>query len=85
MVQDTGRTTTHKGDKHMMHPDVGLHLVIDNKSTRGKEQINLKRKDLEKIRKEAKGLGVGAITLTFLNSPNVYIVFNIDDLEGVIY
>lgn len=87
LVEDTGRRTTGAGDKIMRHPDVGMWLVIDNKSTKASESIRVKKADLRKIRKEAGdyGKGVGALTISFYNSEDMYIIFNIDDLEGVMY
>jgi len=85
LLEDTGRRTTGRGDKYMEHVDTGLRLTVDNKSTKGRESIRLKRADLEKIRKEAFKDSVGAITFTFYQQQGVYIAFALPDLEGILY
>ncbi len=42
LVKDTGRLTTHAGEKIMEHESTGVKLVIDHKSTRGQKQIIIK-------------------------------------------
>lgn len=85
LVEDVGRRTTGKGDKIMRHPDTGLVVVIDHKSTRGREGIRIERKQLEKIQKEAKGVGLPIISFSFLGHGKIYAIINVDDLEGVMY
>jgi len=85
LVEDTGRRTTKHGDRVMQHPDTGIKLTIDHKSTRGKEGIRIERAWLEKIKEEAAPASVPAITFSFLGCQRVYIIFDISDLEGVMY
>ena len=85
LVEDTGRRHTGAGDRVMYHPDTGLKLTIDHKSTRGKEGIRVERKWLEKIKQEAAPGSLPAITFSFLNCQRVYMIIDISDLEGVMY
>ena len=84
--EDTGRRTTGKGDKLMTHKDTGLAICVDNKSTRGKKETRVSIEQLRKVRREAKKLDrLGIISLTFYDSQDVYIIMNVNDLEGVMY
>jgi len=85
LVEESGRRRKRKADKIMKHPDTGLKLTLDHKSTRGKESIRIQKADLDKVRIEADSDSIPAITFSFLDSPQVYIIFRIDDLEGVVY
>lgn len=85
LVEDTGRRHTGAADRVMIHPDTGIKLTIDHKSTRGKEGIRVERAWLDKIKKEAAPGSLPAITFSFLNCQHVYIIMDIDDLEGVMY
>lgn len=85
LVEDTGRRHTGHGDKVMKHDDTGVGLTIDHKSTRGKEGIRIERKWLEKIKTEAAPGTTPCITFSFLGHQKVYVIFDIDDLEGVMY
>lgn len=85
LVEDTGRRHTEAGDRVMVHKDTGLKVTIDHKSTRGKEGIRVERKWLEKIKKEAAPGSLPAITFSFFGHKKVYIIIDIDDLEGVMY
>ena len=86
LVEDTGRRTQGLGDKVMENNKTGLTVVADHKSTRNKEGFNIQRKQLIKIRGEAQdyGHGIPAITFTYMNHSEVYVVFNIKDLKGVL-
>ena len=86
LVEDTGRRTTGLGDKVVENNKTGLTVVADHKSTRNKEGFNIQKKQLVKIKKEAKdyGYGIPAITFTYLGHPEVYAIFNIKDLKGVL-
>lgn len=85
LVEDVARRRKNAGDRVMRHTDTGFVLTIDHKSTRGTEGIRLERKQLLKIKKEAADKTVPAITFSFKGKQKVYIVFDIDDLEGVMY
>lgn len=88
LVEDTGRRTVKKGDKVMIHEDTGVLLVADSKSTQGEKQITLTKEMLEKIRSEAAGydkMALGAIVFSFKRDNQMYIAFNLKDLEGVMY
>ena len=85
LVEDTGRRHTGQGDRVMVHPDTGIKITLDHKSTRGKEGIRVERVWLEKIKKEAAPGSLPAITFSFLGHQKVYIIMDIDDLEGVMY
>ena len=85
LIEDTGRRKTGRGDKVMHHDETGVGLTIDHKSTRGKEGIRIERRALEKIRKEAAPGTTPCITFSFLGSHKIYVIFDIEDLEGVIW
>lgn len=85
LIEDVARRRKHAGDRVMKHTDTGLVLTLDHKSTRGTEGIRLERKQFDKIRKEAAAKTVPAITFSFKGYRRVYIAFDIDDLEGVMY
>lgn len=85
LVEDVSRRRKHAGDRVMQHTDTGLVLTLDHKSTRGYKEITLKREQFDKIRKEAADKTVPAITFSFRGCHRVYIAFDIDDLEGVMY
>lgn len=84
--QDTGRLTTGAGDKIIKHRTTGLTIVVDHKSTRNKEGIRIEKEQLEKIAREAKNneVGLPCITFSYLGSTEVYAVFAIKDLKGVL-
>ncbi len=86
LVEDTGRRTTGLGDKIVENNRSGLTVVADHKSTRNKEGFNIQKKQLEKIKVEAKdyGHGIPAVTFTYFDHSEVYVVFNIKDLKGVL-
>ena len=86
LVEDTGRRTTGYGDKILEHNQSGLTLVVDHKSTHNAEGITIKKKQLEKIAQEAKdnGIGIPVITFTYFNHKEVYAVFNIKQLKGIL-
>lgn len=86
LVEDTGRRTTGVGDKIVRHKKTGLTIVADHKSTRNREGFNLQKKQLVKINEEAEryGYGIPAITVSYFNHSEVYVVFNIKDLKGVL-
>ena len=84
-VEKTGRLRTHAGDRVMRHDDTGVVLSVDHKSTIGKEYIQFKRAWLDKIKEEAVANSVPCITFSFKGCHRVYIAFDIDDLEGVMY
>lgn len=85
MVEDTARRKKHHADRVMMHPDTGVLLTIDHKSTVGKEGIRVERKWFDKVQTEAYRGSIPAITISFKSCPRIYICFDIDDLEGVMY
>lgn len=85
LVEDVARRKKHAGDRIMQHNDTGLVLTLDHKSTRGYKEITLKREQFDKLRKEARDRTVPAITFSFRSCHRVYIAFDIDDLEGVMY
>ena len=86
LAEDTGRRTKGLGDKIIENNKTGLTVVADHKSTRNKEGFNIQRKQLIKINGEAKdyGHGIPAITFTYFGSQDVYVIFNIKDLKGVL-
>ena len=86
LVEDTGRRTQGLGDKIVENDKTGLTVVADHKSTRGREEFTIKRRQLLKIKGEAKdyGHGIPAITFTFFDDREVYVAFNIKDLKGVL-
>lgn len=85
LVEDVARRKKNKGDRVMRHMVTGHILTIDHKSTRGTEGIRIERAQLNKIKKEAEDGTVPAITFSFKGKQKVYIIFDIDDLEGVMY
>lgn len=85
LLEDVGRRSNQKGDKIMEHESTGVILVVDHKSTRGEKSIRIEKAQLEKIKGEAKGVGTPVITFSFLNTRKIYAIFDIDDLEGIMY
>ncbi len=86
LVEDTGRRTQGLGDKIVENNKTGLTVVADHKSTRNEKQLTIKKEQLIKIKEEAKdyGYGIPAITFTYFDHKEVYVVFNIKDLKGVL-
>ena len=87
LVEDTGRRTQNLGDRIMYHEYTGILLMIDHKTRQNKESFNIPRKALEKIREEAQQYDPEALpglTFNFKGGRDVYIIFNVKDLEGVI-
>ncbi len=86
LVEDTGRRTTGLGDKIVENNNTGLAVVADHKSTRNEKQFTIKKEQLLKIREESQryGHGLPAITFTYFDHSEVYVVFNIKDLKGVL-
>lgn len=86
LVEDTGRRTTGLGDKVVENNKTGLTVIADHKSTHNKEGFNIQKKQLVKIKEEAKdyGHGIPAITFTYFDHSEVYVIFNIKDLKGVL-
>ena len=88
LVEDTGRRTTGKGDRVMYHEDTGITLMIDNKSTQNKESFKMLKKQLEKIKQEAArhpDNPLAAIIFSFYGDDKMYIAFDLNDLNGVMY
>lgn len=88
LVEDTGRRTTGAGDRVMLHPDTGVLLVVDHKSTQSDVWFKISRDQLDKIGKEAKkysNRALPAITFNYKGDSHVYIILDIADLEGVMY
>lgn len=57
-----------------------LKLMIDVKSTTGKQSIRIQKEDIEKIQADAnKNQKTGAVVFSFKQDKNSYIIFNLDD------
>ena len=57
-----------------------LKLMIDVKSTIGKQSIRIQKEDLEKIQADAnQNQKTGAVVFSFKQDKNSYIIFNLDD------
>lgn len=84
LVEDTSRRKKHKGDRIFDHTIALLSLTVDHKSTIGREQITIKRADLEKIAKEAAPGTLPALTFSYKGQHKVYVIFDIDDLNVLI-
>ncbi len=89
---DSSRAKKHYGDKVMIHPDTGVRLLLDHKSTTNKEGIRITKEQLDKVRKEADAYGkmkdvacIGAITFSLYGSPKLHIIFDLEDLERILY
>lgn len=82
---DFARRKTHAGDRVMRHPDTGLAITVDHKSTIGKESIRLERKWFDKIKKEAAKDTMPCITFSIKGCNKIFIAFDIDELEGVMW
>ena len=85
IVEDTARTTVRKGDKVARHIDTGLLLTIDHKSTRGAKSNRVEKQWFDKIEQERVKGSIPAITISFYNNQKIYICFDIDWLQGVMY
>lgn len=88
LKEDTGRRTQKLGDRIMFHEDTGITLMIDHKSTQNKESFKILRRALEKIKKEAaqhSKATLPAITFSFYGGEKMYIIFDLNDLNGVMY
>lgn len=84
--RDTGRLTQGAGDHILQHRVTGLTIVADHKSTRNEKGIRIEKQQLEKIAEETKDneVGIPCITFSYLDSKEVYAVFAIKDLKGVL-
>lgn len=85
IVEDTARRKKEQGDRVARHIDTGMLLTVDHKSTRGGNFMRIEQRWFDKIKYEAAMGSVPAITLSFFDSRKIYICFDIDDLEGVMY
>lgn len=88
LVEDTGRRTTGKGDRIMYHEDTGITIMIDNKSTQNEKSFRILKEQLEKIKREAARYPenpLPAIIFSFFGDDKMYIIFNLNDLNGVMY
>ena len=63
----------------------GRSYIFEHKSTRGTEQVTLKRLDIEKVREIAKREGsIGVLTLSFKGKHNIYAILDLEDLGKII-
>ena len=62
----------------------GGTVLVDHKSTRGKDSIRIKREDLEKIQHDAGTSNLGILTLSFLSCRETYAVVNLKDLIEIL-
>jgi len=57
-----------------------LKLLIDVKSTIGKQSIRIQKEDIEKIQTDANhNQKIGVVVFSFKQDKNSYIIFNLDD------
>jgi len=63
----------------------GRSYVFEHKSTRGTEQVTLKRMDIEKAREIAKREGsIGVLTLSFKGKHNIYAILDLEDFGKIV-
>jgi len=89
-VPVSGAAEGFKGDVIADLPFLNRRLVVDHKSTRGKDSITIKRKDLEKLFDMIDEFSsieslkdydnYGAATFSFLSCRNVYAIIPFEEL-----
>lgn len=84
LVEDVARRKKKQGDRVMQHTETGLVITIDNKSTRGEEEIRIFRESFNKIKKEAVFDSVPALTFTFKGRQKCYIAFEIGEFGEIL-
>lgn len=85
VVEDTARRKKHHADRVMRHPDTGIVLTIDHKSTVNENNIILRKEWFDKVKSEAAEGSIPAITISLKGRSRIYVIFDIEDLEGVMY
>jgi Holliday junction resolvase len=80
-VPSSGASELAKGDVEARKAN--WRLIIDHKSTRGKESITLKRKDLEKIIEQAKDK-IPIVTFSFLGHRRIFSVIDLERLLEIL-
>lgn len=88
LIEDTGRRTNKYGDRILKHPDTGLLVVADHKSTQNKESFTITKAQLAKIKKEAWHYDRAALpllTFGFKGATRMYAIIDLADMEGVMY
>jgi hypothetical protein len=72
------RNVMENTNEDVIVPELGL--LVDVKSTVGKESIRIKKEDLDKIQSDAKkNEKIGIVVFSFKQDKNTYVILNLED------